>query len=150
MIGKTTPYIAVGAVQTILVLIAAHLLFKVPFAGSPVALLLGVALFIFTNLMLGYLISTVARSQMQAMQLTFFIFLPSMLLSGFMFPFLAMPQWARTLGETLPLTHFLRIVRGVMLKGGGVGDVSRDLAILCVILAVLTGLALMRFRKTLD
>lgn len=150
MIGKTTPYIAVGAVQSILVLTAAHVLFRVPFEGSAIALILGVSLFIFTNLMLGYLISTIARSQMQAMQMTFFIFLPSILLSGFMFPFLAMPPWARAIGEALPLTHFLRIVRGVMLKGGGVGDVGRDLGVLAAILIILTGLALLRFRRTLD
>lgn len=150
MIGKTTPYILVGAVQTTLVLVAAHMLFAVPFVGPLLALIAGLSLFIFANLMLGYLISTVARSQMQAMQMTFFVFLPSMLLSGFMFPFRAMPDWARTIGEALPLTHFLRIVRAVMLKGGGVMDVSRDLVALAMILGVLTTLALLRFRRTLD
>lgn len=150
MIGKTTPYILVGAVQTTLVLVAARLLFDVPFVGSILTLLAGLGLFIFANLMLGYLISTVARSQMQAMQMTFFVFLPSILLSGFMFPFRAMPTWAQSIGEALPLTHFLRIVRAVMLKGGGVMDVARDLLALSIILAVLTTLALLRFRRTLD
>lgn len=150
MLGKTAPYILVGAIQTALVLIAARLLFDVPFTGSVLALLAGVALFIIANLMLGYLISTVARTQMQAMQMTFFIFLPSILLSGFMFPFRAMPAWAQAIGEALPLTHFLRIVRTVMLKSGGFGDIVRDMSLLAVILGVLTLAALLRFRRTLD
>jgi ABC-2 type transport system permease protein len=150
MLGKTAPYILVGAIQTALVLIAARILFQVPFTGSGFALIVGVSLFIITNLMLGYLISTVARTQMQAMQMTFFIFLPSILLSGFMFPFRAMPAWAQTIGEALPLTHFLRIVRTIMLKSGEVSDIARDLGVLGIILAVLTSAALLRFRRTLD
>ena len=150
MIGKTTPYIFVGGVQVGIVLIVATLLFHIPFTGSFVAFLGAVALFIFANLMLGYLISTVARTQMQAMQMTFFIFLPSILLSGFMFPFRAMPGWAQAIGECLPITHFLRVVREVVLKGAGVGDILVDLAQLGIILMVLSALALMRFRRTLD
>jgi ABC-2 type transport system permease protein len=107
-------------------------------------------LFILVNLILGYLISTIARTQMQAMQMTFFVFLPSILLSGFMFPFSAMPLWARALGETLPLTHFLRIVREVVLKGAGFADVAGDLWPLALILFVLASIALLRFRRTLD
>ena len=150
MIGKTTPYVGVGAVQVAIVLIVAMLLFRIPFTGSFLAFLLAVTLFILANLMLGYLISTVARTQMQAMQMTFFIFLPSILLSGFMFPFRAMPVWAQVIGEALPITHFLRIVREVILKGAGIGDIVGDLWPLTLILLVLGSLALMRFRRTLD
>ena len=150
MIGKTTPYVFVGALQVAIVLIVATLLFHIPFTGSFLAFLAAVTLFIFANLMLGYLISTVARTQMQAMQMTFFIFLPSILLSGFMFPFAAMPAWAQTIGEALPITHFLRIVREVVLKEAGLADIASDLLPLTVILLVLGTLALLRFRRTLD
>ncbi len=150
MIGKTTPYVFVGAIQVAIVLIVATLLFQIPFAGSLAAFLLAVTIFILANLMLGYLISTVARTQMQAMQMTFFIFLPSILLSGFMFPFRAMPGWAQMIGEALPITHFLRIVREVVLKGAGFADIADDMAPLTLILLVLAGLALLRFRRTLD
>jgi ABC-2 type transport system permease protein len=150
MIGKTVPYIGVGAVQVAIVLLVATLLFRIPFTGSLLAFLAGVTLFIFVNLMLGYLISTVARTQMQAMQMTFFVFLPSMLLSGFMFPFHAMPGWAQAIGEALPITHFLRIVREVILKGAGFADIAGDLWPLTVILLMLATLALLRFRRTLD
>lgn len=150
MIGKTTPYVFVGAIQVAIVLIVATLLFHIPFTGSFIAFLIAVTLFILANLMLGYLISTVARTQMQAMQMTFFIFLPSILLSGFMFPFRAMPTWAQVIGEALPITHFLRIVREIVLKGAGLGDVAGDLWPLALILLVLGSLALLRFRRTLD
>ncbi|MDX2274015.1 MAG: ABC transporter permease [Hyphomonadaceae bacterium] len=150
MIGKTTPYIGVGAIQVVIVLIVATLLFHIPFTGSFLAFLIAVTLFIFANLMLGYLISTAARTQMQAMQMTFFVFLPSILLSGFMFPFAAMPGWARAMGECLPLTHFLRIVREVILKGAGFTDIVGDLWRLTLILLVLGTLAMMHFRRTLD
>ena len=150
MIGKTTPYVFVGAIQVAIVLIVATLLFHIPFTGSLPAFLAAVTLFILANLMLGYLISTVARTQMQAMQMTFFIFLPSILLSGFMFPFRAMPQWAQIIGEALPITHFLRIVREIVLKGAGFADVVSDLWPLTVILLALASLALLRFRRTLD
>ncbi|MCX7359217.1 MAG: ABC transporter permease [Alphaproteobacteria bacterium] len=150
MIGKTTPYVFVGAIQVAIVLVVATLLFRIPFTGSLLAFLAAVTLFILANLMLGYLISTVARTQMQAMQMTFFIFLPSILLSGFMFPFRAMPGWAQVIGEALPITHFLRIVREIVLKGAGFADVVGDLWPLSVILLVLATLALLRFRRTLD
>jgi ABC-2 type transport system permease protein len=150
MIGKTTPYIFVGGVQVIIVLVISTLLFQIPFTGSFLAFIAAVALFIFANLMLGYLISTAARTQMQAMQMTFFIFLPSILLSGFMFPFRAMPIWAQAIGECLPITHFLRIVRDVVLKGAGLADIGADMADLAIILLVLASLALFRFRRTLD
>lgn len=150
MIGKTTPYILVGAIQALIVLAAGRWVFKIPFYGDLGPFLLAVTLFIFTNLMLGYLISTVARTQMQAMQMTFFVFLPSILLSGFMFPFAAMPGWARAIGECLPITHFLRIVREVMLKGAGLAEIRGDLWPIAVILTVLAGASLLRFRRTLD
>ena len=150
MIGKTTPYIGIGAVQVVIVLLVARLLFQIPFMGSLLAFLAAVTLFIFANLMLGYLISTIARTQMQAMQMTFFVFLPSILLSGFMFPFRAMPQWAQAIGECIPITHFLRIVREIVLKGAGFPDITTDLLELLVILGVLSTLALARFRRTLD
>lgn len=150
MLGKTTPYVFVGMVQTLVVLGAARVIFHIPFTGSGLAFAVAVALFLAANLMLGYLISTLARTQMQAMQMTFFVFLPSILLSGFMFPFAAMPHWARWIGEVLPLTHFLRMVREVVLKGGDLASISPELVPLAVILAVLTGLALLRFRQRLD
>ena len=150
MVGKTTPYIIVGAIQASIILLAARFVFHIPFMGDVGAFLLVIAVFILTNLMLGYLISTVAKTQMQAMQMTFFVFLPSILLSGFMFPFRAMPAWARVIGEGIPNTHFLRMVREIMLKGAGMRDISGDLAPLVVILFVLAAIALLRFQRTLD
>ena len=107
-------------------------------------------IFIIANLMLGYLISTVARTQMQAMQMTFFIFLPSMLLSGFMFPFRAMPPWAQAIGEAIPITHFLRVIRELFLKAATAGEIWPDVWPMLLMTAVLVGLALVRFRRTLD
>ncbi|MFZ5618137.1 MAG: ABC transporter permease [Pseudomonadota bacterium] len=150
MIGKTTPYILVGLIQTAIVLAAARLIFHIPFVGEFPPFALALLLFIFTNLMLGYLISTVAKTQMQAMQMTFFVFLPSILLSGFMFPFAAMPGWAQAIGEALPITHFLRIVREVMLKGAGFAEIRGDIWPIAVILTVLALASLARFRRTLD
>lgn len=150
MIGKTTPYILVGAIQTTIVLLAARLIFHIPFVGEFPPFALALLLFIFTNLMLGYLISTVARTQMQAMQMTFFVFLPSILLSGFMFPFAAMPGWARAIGEALPITHFLRVVREVMLKGAGFSEIRGDILPIVAILTVFALASLARFRRTLD
>ncbi len=118
MLGKILPYVMVGYVQTIVFLLAARALFDVPFEGSWGAFFLGFNLFIVVNLALGFLISTAARNQMQAMQLSFFTILPSILLSGFMFPFAGMPGWAQFIGQGVPATHFLRITRAVMLKGG--------------------------------
>src|SRR4029453_10869438 len=124
MLGKIVPYILVGYVQVIVILVAAAFLFQVPLVGSLVLLSALLVLFIATNLAIGFTFSTVAKSQMQAMQMTMFFFLPSMLLSGFMFPFRGMPDWAQTLGEVFPLTHFLRIVRGIMLKGSGAAEIA--------------------------
>jgi ABC-2 type transport system permease protein len=150
MAGKIAPYVLVGAMQVILMLLAARYLFGVPFWGDPRAFGLAVTLFILVNLSLGFLFSTLARTQMQAMQMTFFVFLPSILLSGFMFPFAGMPGWARTIGEAIPATHFIRAVRAIMLKGADLGDVLPDLWPLAIIFAVIATLALTRYRRTLD
>jgi ABC-2 type transport system permease protein len=150
MLGKVLPYFAVGAVQVTVVLSVAKLVFHVPFVGSLPLLLAGVGLFVMALVILGYLISTVARTQMQAMQLTFFYFLPSLLLSGFMFPFRGMPGWAQILGEVLPLTHFLRFIRAIMLKGAELSAVAQHMAVLALFVLGFAVLALTRFRRTLD
>ena len=150
MLGKVLPYLAVGAVQVVIVLAAARFLFSVPFVGSLWLLLYGTLMFVLALVLLGYTISTLSRSQMQAMQLTFFFFLPSLLLSGFMFPFRGMPAWAQVLGEVFPLTHFLRLIRAVMLKGADHATVASSLAALLLFVGLFAGLALVRFRRTLD
>ena len=150
MIGKVLPYVAIGLVQTTVVLALGMWLFNVPLGGSLLHAYIAACLLIVANLTLGLLISTRAQSQFQAMQMTFFIFLPSILLSGFMFPFKAMPFWAQAIGEALPITHFLRIVREIVLKGAGFGDIWGDIWPLTLIMLVLATLALMRFRRTLD
>lgn len=150
MIGKITPYVLMGLVQTIIILLASDMLFHVPFVGSGSSFALGVGLFILTNLAIGFTFSTIAKSQMQAMQLTFFFFLPSMLLSGFMFPFQGMPKWAQHIGEILPLTHFLRIVRGIMLKGTTLNLLANEFFALVAILIIVGTVAMLRYRQTLD
>jgi ABC-2 type transport system permease protein len=150
MIGKLAPYVGIGLIQTTVILSLARLLFHVPFEGGWAALALGVALFIVGSLALGFLISTVARSQLQAMQMSFFYMLPSILLSGFAFPFRGMPGWAQALGTILPVTHFLRVIRGALLKGLGMGDTWPSLTALAVFVLVVTGLAMARYRTTLD
>lgn len=150
MLGKILPYVFVGYVQTGVFLLAAAILFQVPFEGSWLAFFFGFNLFILVNLALGFLISTAARNQMQAMQLSFFTILPSILLSGFMFPFAGMPGWAQLIGTGVPATHFLRIVRMVMLKGGDVPDIASELGALALILLVIAGIAMLRYRQTLD
>jgi ABC-2 type transport system permease protein len=150
MLGKVLPYLTVGAVQVVVILLAAKFLFFVPFVGSLSLLLTGILLFVFSLVLLGYAISTLARTQMQAMQLSFFFFLPSILLSGFMFPFRGMPGWAQGIGEILPLTHFLRVVRAIMLKGGDYAAVSVEIWVLILFVLAYAGLALLRFRRTLD
>lgn len=150
MLGKVLPYFLVGAVQVAVVLVVARAVFQVPFVGSLSLLLGGVFLFVLALVILGYLISTAVRTQMQAMQLTVFYFLPSLLLSGFMFPFRGMPGWAQALGEVLPLTHFLRLIRAVMLKGADYPAVAQPLAALAAFVVAFAVLALSRFRRTLD
>lgn len=150
MLGKVLPYLLVGAVQVVVVLTASKLIFGVPFIGSLGLLLTGVFVFVAALVILGYLISTASRTQMQAMQLTVFFFLPSLLLSGFMFPYRGMPGWAQALGEIFPLTHFLRLIRAVMLKGADHAGVAQPMAALVVFVLAYATLALLRFRRTLD
>ncbi len=150
MLGKVLPYLVVGGVQVVVVLTMAKFVFRVPFVGSLTLLLWTVLTFVMALVLLGYFISTFARTQMQAMQLTFFFFLPSILLSGFMFPFSGMPGWAQAIGEIFPLTHFLRVVRAVMLKGAEMPAIAWEYGVLCGFILLFAGIALARFRRTLD
>jgi len=150
MLGKLTPWFLVSGLQVLLILGMARLVFAVPMLGSWTLLITAIAFFVIALALLGYLISTVARNQMQAMQVTFCFFLPSILLSGFMFPFRGMPGWAQAIGEVLPLTHFLRLVRGVMLKGTGLIDILPHVWPLLVFSLVVGTLVLKRYRQTLD
>ncbi|CAN5220215.1 ABC transporter permease [soil metagenome] len=154
MIGKLAPYVVVGLIQTVVILVLARALFAVPMDAGGVAgwgaLVLGVVLFIVGSLSLGFLISTAARTQLQAMQMSFFYIMPSILLSGFMFPFRGMPGWAQALGSVIPVTHFLRVVRGSLLKGLGVEDLWASLVALAVFVVVIAAAAMSRYRRTLD
>ncbi len=150
MLGKVLPFFIVGAVQVTVILSAARFLFHVPFVGNLAMLLSGVLVFVLGMVLLGYTFSTLARSQMQAMQLTFFFLLPSILMSGFMFPFHGMPDWAQDLGSLLPMTHFLRVVRAVMLKGANWSEIGFEFALLTGFVPAFSILALLRFRRTLD
>lgn len=150
MLGKLAPYVVVGLVQTSVILTLARGLFDVPMQGGWGALALGVLLFIVGSLALGFLISTVAKNQLQAMQLSFFYMLPSILLSGFMFPFRGMPEWAQAIGTAIPVTHFLRVVRGALLKGHGLTELWPEIGALCLFVLVVTVLAMARYRTTLD
>ena len=150
MIGKLSPYVVVGLIQSGVILTMARLLFDVPMQGGWAALSVGLLLFITGSLALGFLISTLARTQLQAMQMSFFYMLPSILLSGFMFPFRGMPGWAQWIGQAIPVTHFLRVVRGALLKGQGLDDMWRELAALLAFVCVVTALAMARYRRTLD
>jgi ABC-2 type transport system permease protein len=150
MLGKVFPYILIGLVQVTLILLLGHLLFRVPLNGSLLDLYLAALVFIAANLCLGLLISTGVHSQFQAMQMTFFYFLPSILLSGFMFPFDGMPRPAQLIAEILPLTHFLRLVRGIMLRGAMLDQLLPDLLALVAFLSIALVLAVLRFKKRLD
>jgi ABC-2 type transport system permease protein len=150
MVGKILPFIAIGYVQVTLILSLGRLLFDVPFLGSPLDLALGAGVFVAASLTLGLFISTAAQTQFQAFQMTFMSFLPQMLLSGFMFPFDGMPRPAQWIAQVVPLTHFLRIVRGVVLRGAAFADVWRDVWPLLIFFAVSLSLAASRFRKRLD
>ncbi|HVS57220.1 MAG TPA: ABC transporter permease [Casimicrobiaceae bacterium] len=150
MTGKIVPYVLIGLIQVTLVLTLAQLLFGVPIHGSLTVLYLAVLVFIAANLTLGLTFSSLARNQLQAMQMTFFFFLPSMLLSGFMFPFRGMPKWAQGIGEALPLTHFLRVVRGVLLKGNGWPEVIPETWPIALFGVVVIAIGLRTFRSTLD
>ncbi len=150
MLGKILPYAAVGFFQMALIAGAARFIFHVPVVGNLGTFVILTMLFIVANLSVGYTFSTIARNQLQAMQMSFFFFLPSILLSGFMFPFRGMPDWAQDIGSILPLTHYLRIVRGVMLKGAGFSDLASDTAALAAFTLAAMAIAVARFRQTLD
>jgi ABC-2 type transport system permease protein len=150
MLGKIIPYVMVGFVQAFMIIAIGVFLFGVPIVGSLLMLALLSTLFITTNLSIGYTFSTVAQNQLQAMQMTLMFFLPNILLSGFMFPFAGMPNWAQWVGEALPLTHYLRIVRSIMLKGSSVGDLHYDTLALFVLMLIAMTIAVTRFRRTLD
>ncbi|MFZ6873631.1 ABC transporter permease [Undibacterium sp. Di27W] len=150
MVGKILPYVLIGYIQLGVIISAAFLLFEVPMMGSFSLLMSMIGVFILANLAVGFTFSTIAKNQLQAMQMTFFFFLPSMLLSGFMFPFRAMPEWAQAIGEALPLTHFLRIVRGILLKGNTTGQLTPELWPMLVFLLLAGFVALKRYRQTLD
>jgi len=150
MVGKVLPYVAVGLVQVTLVLLLGAWLFAVPIRGTLAAVYGASLLLIVANLALGLLVSTLSKSQFQAMQMAFFLFLPSILLSGFMFPFDGMPKAAQWIAEALPMTHFVRLIRGVMLRGAGLLDLWPSVLALAVFTVAMMGLAMLRFRKRLD
>jgi ABC-2 type transport system permease protein len=150
MAGKIAPYIFIGGVQVAVVLAASKLLFGVPFVGSFLLFAVATLLFITVNLAIGFAFSTIAQNQLQAMQMSFFFLMPSILLTGFAFPFRGMPGWAQMIGEMMPATHFLRIVRGVMLKGASTPQMAEELAVLAFMLVVVAVVAVSRYRVTLD
>jgi ABC-2 type transport system permease protein len=150
MIGKIVPYIIVGFVQASLIIGIGIVLFGVPVLGSLTLLAVLSTLFIAANLAIGYTFSTIAQNQLQAMQMSMMFFLPNILLSGFMFPFAGMPVWAQWIGEALPLTHYLRIVRSIMLKGATLPDLHYDALVLTGLMVVAMAIAVTRFRRTLD
>ncbi len=150
MLGKIIPYIMVGFIQAAMIIGTGVLLFGVPILGSLFVLAALSTLFIATNLSIGYTFSTIAQNQLQAMQMSIMFFLPNILLSGFMFPFAGMPNWAQWVGEALPLTHYLRIVRAIMLKGSSVADLHYDAAAMLVLMLFAMTIAVTRFRRTLD
>jgi len=150
MLGKIIPYVLIGFIQVAVILGTAVVLFRVPIEGSLTLLALAVLVFIAANLAVGFTFSTLARNQMQAFQMSIFFFMPSMLLSGFLFPFRGMPEWAQLLGAALPLTYFLRIVRGILLKGNGLAEIWPQLWPILVFLVIVSAVALKRYRQTLD
>jgi ABC-2 type transport system permease protein len=150
MLGKIAPYIFIGFLQAALILVFAMTLFAVPVEGSMLLLAALSTLFIAANLSIGYTFSTIAQNQLQAIQMSFMFFLPNILLSGFMFPFAGMPRWAQWIGELLPLTHYIRIVRGIMLKGATLYDLQTEALALVALMALAMTLAVRRFRRTLD
>jgi ABC-2 type transport system permease protein len=150
LVGKIVPYILVGYVQVALILIAARMIFNVPMVGSLTMLLAVAMVFIIANLAVGITFSTIARNQLQAVQMTFFFFLPSIILSGFMFPFRGMPRWAQMISEVLPLTHFLRIIRGILLKGNGWQEIRLELWPIGLFALVAVMIGVKRYRRTLD
>ena len=150
MVGKIAPYIVIGGIQVLVVLTAANILFGVPFVGSFTLFGIATLLFITVNLALGFTFSTISQNQLQAVQMSFFFLMPSILLSGFAFPFRGMPGWAQAIGEALPVTHFLRIVRGLMLKGANFEQIAGEVAVLVLMLVIVSVVAISRYRVTLD
>lgn len=150
MIGKILPYVVIGLLQVTLIMLLGHLVFAVPVNGRILDVYGAALLFIAANLSLGLVISTAAQNQFQAMQMTFFFFLPSILLSGFMFPFAGMPRPAQWLAELLPLTHFVRLIRGIMLRGAGLLEMLPEMRALLLFMAITLAIAILRFRKRLD
>ena len=150
MLGKIVPYIIVGFVQATLIIGIGVLLFGVPIVGNLAVLAALSTLFIATNLSIGYTFSTIAQNQLQAMQMSMMFFLPNILLSGFLFPFAGMPIWAQYVGEALPLTHYLRIVRAIMLKGSSLSDLRYDAIAMFLLMLIAMTIAVTRFRRTLD
>ena len=150
MAGKIAPYVLIGAVQVAVIVGAARVLFGVPFVGGFGLFAVATLLFITINLAIGFAFSTLAQNQLQAMQMSIFFLLPSILLSGFAFPFRGMPVWAQAIGETIPATHFLRIVRGLMLKGATASQLSEELAVMALMLVIVVALAISRYKVTLD
>ena len=150
MLGKITPYVVIGFLQAAMIVVAAVVLFDVPIVGNLLLLACLTTLFIATNLSVGYTFSTLAQNQLQAVQMAMMYFLPNMLLSGFLFPFAGMPLWAQWVGEFLPLTHYLRIVRAIMLKGTTLADLHYDTLALAGLMLVAMLIAVTRFRRTLD
>jgi len=149
-LGKIVPNILVALIQVTLILLASYFVFHVPMVGSLALLYACAMVFVFALLGVGITFSTLAKNQMQSMQMTMFFFLPNMMLSGFMFPFRGMPGWAQAIGEVLPLTHFLRIVRGILLKGNGLAEVLPELGPIVAFFLVVMAIALKRYRRTLD
>jgi ABC-2 type transport system permease protein len=150
MIGKILPYVLIGYIQVLMIYAAARILFDVPMFGSHLLLTAGVLVFIVATLVVGFLFSTIARTQLQALQMTIFYLLPNIMITGFMFPFRGMPQWAQWLAEMLPCTHFLRIVRGVMLKGSTLAEVGQQFWPMLLFIGVVGALAIARYQQTLD
>ena len=150
MVGKIAPYVLIGYVQSIVVMVAAEFVFQIPIVGSLFLLFWVITLYIIVNLMIGFLFSSIAQTQMQALQMTFFLLMPQILLSGFMFPFLGMPTWAQYIGEALPATHFIRLTRGIMLKGAEGADLVTSFWPLIVIMVVVGIVSMARYQKTLD
>lgn len=150
MLGKITPYILMGFVQAAIILVAGVVIFAVPIEGSLALLIAVTVLFVTATLAIGYTFSTVATNQLQAIQMSMMFFLPNILLSGFMFPFAGMPGWAQVIGQMLPLTHYLRTVRGIMLKGAGTGDLASEIIWLTALMVAVMVIAVTRFRRTLD
>ena len=150
MLGKIAPYILIGFLQAALIMLFAVFLFQVPVEGSLLLLAVLSTLFIATNLSIGYTFSTIAQNQLQAIQMSFMFFLPNILLSGFMFPYAGMPGWAQAVGELLPLTHYIRIARGIMLKGATLYDLHLEALALAGLMLLAMTLAVRRFRTTLD